>query len=154
MKDDRLLESGSDKSITYLIVEDLGSVFVPDTQDIFTTPNSNLFNGNQELSLEGTNLERVKSTQENTNLATSDNILNEIKNFKKFQAYVESKLGLLEDAIISGNMTSTEISNENISRFIVDILKDRISSLENFIFRIPNKATTIIKFKQLADEKQ
>ena len=88
MKDDILLESGSGESLTYLIVEDAGSVFVPDRQDISTIPNSNLFNGNPELNSEKTELEHVKSAQENINHATSDNILNEIKNFKKLQADV------------------------------------------------------------------
>ena len=83
MKDDILLEIGSGESITYLIVEDSGSVFVPDTKDIYTIPNSNLLHGIQELNLEETNLEHVKSTQENMNLCTSDNILNEVKSFKK-----------------------------------------------------------------------
>ena len=38
------------------------------------------------------NLDYVKSTHEDINLATSDNILNETKNFNKFPADVESKL--------------------------------------------------------------
>ena len=65
MKYDILLESGSGESLTYLIAEVAGSVFVPDRQDISTIPNSNLFNGNQELNSEITELEHVKSAQEN-----------------------------------------------------------------------------------------
>ena len=69
--------------------------FVSDKQYISNIPKSNLFNGNQELTLEETHLEHVKSTQEDTNLATSDNILNKIKSFKKFLVNVESRLCLL-----------------------------------------------------------
>ena len=78
-----LHESESDESITYLIVEDPDSVFVPDTQDIFNISNSNLFNGDQEITLEEANLEHEKSTQEDISLTSSDNILNEIKSFEK-----------------------------------------------------------------------
>ena len=76
-------ESESGESITYLIVEDPDSVFVPDTQDIFNISNSNLFNGDQEITLEEANLEHEKSTQEDISLTSSDNILNEIKSFEK-----------------------------------------------------------------------
>ena len=71
-----LHESESGESITYLIVEDPDSVFVPDTQDIFNISNSNLFNGDQEITLEEANLEHEKSTQEDISLTSSDNILN------------------------------------------------------------------------------
>ena len=79
-----LHESKSGESITYLIVEDPDSVFVPDTQDIFNISNSNLFSGNQEITLEEANLEHEKSTQEDISLTSADNILNEIKSFEKF----------------------------------------------------------------------
>lgn len=78
-----LHESESGESITYLIVEDPDSVFVPDTQDIFNISNSNLFNRDQEITLEEANLEHEKSTQEDISLTSSDNILNEIKSFEK-----------------------------------------------------------------------
>ena len=90
VKDDTLLESRSGESIAYFIVENPGSVFVPDIQDISNIPNNNLFNGNQKLNLQKTNMWKcekcnkcvnVKTTQENMSLATYDNILNEIKNF-------------------------------------------------------------------------
>ena len=58
-----------------------------------------------------------------------DNILNEIKSFKKFQGAVDSKLCLLEDTIIAGK-EAKEITNDS-SGFIVNVLKDRISSLQN-----------------------
>ena len=58
-----------------------------------------------------------------------DDILNKIKNFKIFQAEVEIKLCLLEDTIIAGK-EAKEITNDS-SGFIVNVLKDRISSLEN-----------------------
>ena len=78
-----LHESESGESITYLIVEDPDSVFFPDTQDIFNISNSNLFNRDQEITLEEANLEHEKSTQEDISLTSSDNILNEIKSFEK-----------------------------------------------------------------------
>ena len=56
-KNDILYESESGESITYLTVEDPDSVFGP---GIFSIPNSNLFDGNQEINLEETNLEHVK----------------------------------------------------------------------------------------------
>ena len=49
--------------------------------------------------MEGTNL--VQSIQEDTNI-NDDNILNEIRSFKKFQVKVESKLCLLEDTLTAG----------------------------------------------------
>ena len=58
-----------------------------------------------------------------------DDILNKIKSFKIFQAEVEIKLCLLEDTIIAGK-EAKEITNDS-SGFIVNVLKDRISSLEN-----------------------
>ena len=67
-----------------------------DTQDISSNSNNNLLTEN--IILEETNLEQ--STQEGRNV-NNDNILNEIKSFKKFQVEVESKLCLLEDTIIA-----------------------------------------------------
>ena len=75
---------------------------------------------------EETNLEQ--STQEDKNVK-HDNILNEIKRFKKFQAEVKSKFYLLEETIIA-RKEAKEITNDSLG-FIVNILKDRISSLEN-----------------------
>ena len=69
----------------------------------------------------------MKTTQENMSLATSDNILNEIKNFLKTPGGC-----LLGEAIISGNMALKVNLNESISGFILaNILKDRISTLES-----------------------
>ena len=58
-----------------------------------------------------------------------DNVLNEIRSVKKFQAEFKSKLCLLEDTIIAGKEVK-EITNDS-SGLIVNVLKDRISSLEN-----------------------
>ena len=80
----------------------------------------------ENIILEETNLEQ--SIREDTKL-NHDNILNEIKSFKKIQVDVESKLCLLEDTIIAGK-EAKEIINDS-SGFIVNVLKDRISSLEN-----------------------
>ena len=66
VKDDILRVSGSGESVTYLIAEDPDSVFAPDTQDISRILFSILFNGNQKIFLEETNLEHMKSTHENT----------------------------------------------------------------------------------------
>ena len=117
-------ESGSGVSRTYLIPKDPDKNLVPDTQDISSNSNNNLLTEN--IILEETNLEQ--STQEDTNV-NHDNILNQIKSFKKFQAEVESKLCLLEDTIIAGK-EAKEITNDS-SEFIVNVLKDRISSLQN-----------------------
>ena len=122
--DNILHESGSGVSRTYLIPEDPDKILVPDTQDISSNSNNNFLTEN--IILEETNLEQ--STQEDTNV-NHDNILNEIKSFKKFQADVESKLCLLEDTIIAGK-EAKEITNDS-SGFIINVLKDRISSLEN-----------------------
>ena len=122
--DNILHESGSGVSRKYLIPEDPGKILVPDTQDISSNSNNNLLTEN--IILEETNLEQ--STQEDTNV-NHDNILNEIKSFKKFQAEVEGKLCLLEDTIIAGK-EAKEITNDS-SGFIANVLKDRISSLEN-----------------------
>ena len=122
--DNILHESGSGISIKYLIPEDPDKSLVPDTQNISSNSNKNLLTEN--IILEETNMEQ--STQEDTNV-NHDNILNEIKSFKKFQAEVESKLGLLEDTTVAGKVAK-EITNDS-SRFIVNVLKDSISSLEN-----------------------
>ena len=109
-----------------MIPENADSVFVPDTQDA-----SNTSDENPEILLEETNLEE-KSRQEDISSTQSDKILNEIKNFKKFQADVQNKLSLLEDAIISGKYSFKEdTSDNNTLRFAINILKDRISSLED-----------------------
>ena len=126
VKDGILHENGMDKSKTYMIPENANSVFVPDTQDA-----SNISDENPEIILEETNLEE-NSRQEDISSTQSDKILNEIKNFKKFQADVENKLSLLEDAIISGKYSFKEdTSDNNTSCFAINILKDRISSLED-----------------------
>ena len=130
MKDDILHESRSGELITYLILETPDSVFVPDTQVSSTITESNLFNRNREM-IFAKNLYCVKSTQEDINLATSDNILNEIENFKKFQADVDSKLCLFEDSNSSGIMVSKEKLNDNTSGVIFNTLKATISSLES-----------------------
>ena len=122
--DNILHESGSGVSRTYLIPEDPDKILVPDTQGISSNSNNNLLTEN--IILEETNLEQ--SIQEDTNV-NHDNILNEIRSFKKFQAEVESKLCLLEDTIIAGK-EAKEITNDS-SGLIVNVLKDRISSLEN-----------------------
>ena len=61
-----------------------------------------------------------------------DNILNEVKSFKKFQAEVKSKLELIywKMKIQLLLEEAKEITNVS-SGFIVSVLKDRISSLEN-----------------------
>ena len=56
----------------------------------------------------------MKSTQEHIKLATSDNILNKIKSFKKSEKNFESKLHLLEDAIISGKVAPKNIKLYNL----------------------------------------
>ena len=111
-------------SRTYLIPEDPDKILVPDTQGISSNLNNSLLTEN--IILEETNLEQ--SIQEDTNV-NHDNILNEIRSFKKFQAEVESKLCLLEDTIIAGK-EAKEITNDS-SGLIINVLKDRISSLEN-----------------------
>ena len=127
VKDGILHETGMDKSKTYMIPENADSVFVPDTQDA-----SNTSDENPEIILEETNWEE-KSRQEDISSTQSDKILNEIKNFKKFQADAENKLSLLEDAIISRKYSFKEdTSDNNTSCFAaINTLKDRISSLED-----------------------
>ena len=66
------------------------SVFVPDTQCA-----SNTSDENPEIILEETNLEE-KSRQEDISSTQSDKILNEIKNFKRFQADVENRSDQIE----------------------------------------------------------
>ena len=122
--DNILHESGSGVSRTYLMPEDTEKILVPDTQGISSNSNNNLLTEN--IILEETNLEQ--SIQEDTNV-NHDNILNKIRSFKKFLAEVESKLCLLEDTIIAGK-EAKEITN-NSSGLKVNVLKGRISSLEN-----------------------
>ena len=122
--DNILLERESGVSRTYLILEDPDKILVLDTEGISSNSNNNLLTEN--IILEETNLEQ--SIQEDTNV-NHDNILNEIRSFKKFQAEVESKLCLLEDTIIAGK-EAKEITNDSLG-LIVNVLKDRISSLEN-----------------------
>ena len=62
----------------------------------------------ENVILEETNLEQ--SIQEDTNV-NHDDVLNEIRSFKKLQAEVESKLCLLEDTIIAGIETK-QITND------------------------------------------
>ena len=126
VKDGILHENGMDKSKTYMIPGNADSVFVHDTQDA-----SNSSDENPEIILEERNSEE-KSRQEDISSIQSDKILNEIKNFKKFQADVENKLSLLEDVIINGKYSFKEdTSDNNTSCFAINILKDRISSLED-----------------------
>ena len=98
-----LHESGSGVSRTYLIPEDPDKILVPDTQDISSNSNNSLLTEN--IKLEETNLDQ--STQEDANV-NHDNILSEIKSFKKFQ--------------IAGK-EAKEIINDS-SGFIVNVLKD------------------------------
>ena len=86
-----------------------------------------------------------QSIQEDTNV-NHDDVLNEIRSFKKLQAEVESKLCLLEDTIIAGIETK-QITNDS-SRLIVNVLKDRIS-----IWRMNFKAIIVKEFKEISDEK-
>ena len=95
--DNILHESGSGVSRTYLISEDPDKILVSDTQGISSNSNNNLLTEN--ITLEETNLEQ--SIQEETNV-NHNNILNEIRSFKKFQVEIDSKLCLLEDIIIAG----------------------------------------------------
>ena len=60
--------------------------------------------------LQETSLEQLAQKDTNVN---HDNILNEIKSFKKFQVEVESKLCLLENTIIAGKKASKEITNDS-----------------------------------------
>ena len=126
VKDGVINESGSSKNKTYLIRDESdSSIIVPNTQDDSETlqrPN---------IVLEETNFEHDKSTEENSATVLTETVLDEINNLKKFQVDVESKLCLLEDAIISGKEQPKDLSDDKTSAFVVNILKDRISSLEN-----------------------
>ena len=77
-----------------MIPEDPDKILVPDTQGISSNLNNSLLTEN--IILEETNLEQ--SIQEDTNV-NHDNILNEIRSFKIFQAKIESKLCLLDDKL-------------------------------------------------------
>ena len=85
-----LHESGSGISSTYLILEDPDKILLPDTQG--NSSNSNNILLSENIILEETNLEQ--SIQEDMNV-NHDNVLNEMRSFKKLQAEVESKLCLL-----------------------------------------------------------
>ena len=55
VKEDKLHKINSGEAKTYFIVENLDSVFVPDTQNNYqkkSFPNNYLFNENQEINLE------------------------------------------------------------------------------------------------------
>ena len=80
-----------------------------------------------------------------------ENILIDIKNFKKFQDDVEKKICSLEDAIIESKDASRE-SMDNSPGLVVNILKDRISCLESEL----KSKDTIIEFltKQLLSSSQ
>ena len=85
-----LHESGSGISSTYLILEDPDKILFPDTQG--NSSNSNNILLSENIILEETNLEQ--SIQEDMNV-NHDDVLNEMRSFKKLQAEVESKLCLL-----------------------------------------------------------
>ena len=85
-----LHESGSGISSTYLILEDPDKILLPDTQG--NSSNSNNILLSENIILEETNLEQ--SIQEDMNV-NHDNVLNEMRSFKKLQEEVESKLCLL-----------------------------------------------------------
>ena len=80
-----------------VLYQDPDKILVLDAQGTSNNSNNNLLTEN--IIMEGTNL--VQSIQEDTNM-NHDNILNEIRSFKKFQVKVESKLCLLEDTLIAG----------------------------------------------------
>ena len=88
--DNILHESGSGISSTYLILEDPDKILLPDTQG--NSSNSNNILLSENIILEETNLEQ--SIQEDMNV-NHDDVLNEMRGFKKLQAEVESKLCLL-----------------------------------------------------------
>ena len=85
-----LHESGSGISSTYLILEDPDKILLPDTQG--NSSNSNNILLSENIILEETSLEQ--SIQEDMNV-NHDDVLNEMRSFKKLQAEVESKLCLL-----------------------------------------------------------
>ena len=85
-----LHESGSGISSTYLILEDPDKILLPDTQG--NSSNSNNILLSENIILEETNLEQ--SIQEDMNV-NHDDVLSEMRSFKKLQAEVESKLCLL-----------------------------------------------------------
>ena len=138
-----LVENGKGASRSFLIPEE---VIVPDTQEIPNSPNNNISTENMKMNetiLEPPNQESADNIYEN--------ILIEIKNFKKFQDDVEKKFCSLEDAIIESKDASRE-SMDNSSGLVVNILKDRISCLESEL----KSKDTIIEFltKQLLSSSQ
>ena len=138
-----LVENGKGASRSLLIPEE---VIVPNTQEIQNGPNNNISDENMilgETNLEPPNQEIADNIYEN--------ILIEIKNFKKFQDDIEKKFCLLEDAIIASKNASRE-SMDNSPRFVVNVLKDKISCLESEL----KSKDTIIEFltKQLLSSSQ
>ena len=138
-----LVENGKGASRSFLIPEE---VIVPDTQEIPNSPNNNI--SAENMILDETNLEPPNQESADN---IYENILIEIKNFKKFQDDVEKKFCSLEDAIIESKDASRE-SMDNSPGLVVNILKDRISCLESEL----KSKDTIIEFltKQLLSSSQ
>ena len=138
-----LVENGKGASRSFLIPEE---VIVPNTQEIPNSPNNNI--SAENMILDETNLEPPNQESEDN---IYENILIEIKNFKKFQDDIEKKFCSLEDAIIASKNASRE-SMDNSPGFVVNVLKDRISCLES---ELKSKGT-IIEFltKQLLSSSQ
>ena len=108
-----LVENGKGASRSFLIPEE---VIVPNTQEIPNSPNNNI--SAENMILDETNLEPP-----NQECADNiyENILIEIKNFKKFQDDIEKKFCSLEDAIIASKNVSRE-SMDNSPGFVVNVL--------------------------------
>ena len=138
-----LVENGKGASRSFLIPEE---VIVPDTQEIPNSPNNNI--SAENMILDETNLEPPNQESADN---IYENILIEIKNFKKFQDDIEKKFCSLEDAIIASKNASRE-SMDNSPGFVVNVLKDRISCLESEL----KSKDTIIEFltKQLLSSSQ
>ena len=86
--DNILKECGSDVSRTYQILQDSDKGFAHDAQDI--------------------------SSNSNNNLLAENMVLEETNFLKKIQVDVESKLCLLDDAIVAGKQASKEIANDSL----------------------------------------
>ena len=138
-----LVENGKGASRSFLIPEE---VIVPNTQEIPNSPNNNI--SAENMILDETNLEPLNQESADN---IYENILIEIKNFKKFQDDIEKKFCSLEDAIIASKNASRE-SMDNSPGFVVNVLKDRISCLESEL----KSKDTIIEFltKQLLSSSQ
>ena len=137
-----LVENGKGASRSFLIPEE---AIVPDTQEIPNSPNNNISAENMildETILEPPNQESADNIYEN--------ILIEIKNFKKFQDDVEKKFCSLEDAIERKDASRERMDNS--PGLVVNILKHRISCLESEL----KSKDTIIEFltKQLLSSSQ